>query len=75
MEFVDGRSITEYVQYPKGDPENSLEWAEVKGKFALLVDGILDKQGTSEVISICENIESVDDCGQLLKTVNKYGVF
>ena len=75
VEFVDGRSITEYVQYPKGDPENSLEWAEVKGKFALLVDGILDKQGTSEVISICENIESVDDCGQLLKTVNKYGVF
>ncbi|MHC1760875.1 MAG: MmgE/PrpD family protein [Negativicutes bacterium] len=75
VDFVDGHSITEYVQYPKGDPENSLEWAEVKGKFTLLVNGILDRQGTSEVISVCENIESVDDCGQLLKTVNKYGVF
>jgi 2-methylcitrate dehydratase PrpD len=75
VELSDGRTITEYVQYPKGDPENPLEWAEVKGKFTLLVDGILNQQGITEVISLCENIESVKDCGQILKTVNKYGVF
>lgn len=75
VEFVDGRTISEYVQFPKGDPENSLEWAEVKGKFSLLVDGILNPQGISEVIGLCENIESVADCRQLLSAVNKNGVF
>lgn len=75
VEFSNGQKIIEYVQYPKGDPENSLEWSEVKGKFTLLVDGILDTKGSNEVISICENIESVADCGTLLKTVNQYGMF
>jgi 2-methylcitrate dehydratase PrpD len=75
VELVDGRKISEYVQYPKGDPENSLEWPEVKGKFNLLVDGILNQQGVTEVIDLCENIESVADCGQLLATVNKNGVW
>lgn len=73
--FLDGRQITEYVKYPKGDPENALAWAEVKDKFTLLVDGILRPQGITETIAICKNIESVDDCGKLLKTVNKYGSF
>lgn len=75
VEFSDGRKITEYVQYPKGDPENPLAWTEVKEKFTLLVGGILNPQGITEVVTLCENIESVEDCGQLLKTVNKYGVF
>ena len=73
--LLDGREIVEFIKYPKGDPENPLDWNEVKEKFSFLVSGILNQQGIAKVISLCENIESVDDCGQLLQTVNRHGVF
>lgn len=73
--LLSGEELTEYVKYPKGDPENALTWTEVKEKFTLLVRGVLSQQGITESIALCENIESVDDCGQLLRTVNRHGTF
>jgi 2-methylcitrate dehydratase PrpD len=75
VRLTDGREIVEYVENPKGDPENPLSWAEVKEKFSVLTEGIFDKQGAAAVMSLCETIEKVDDCGKLLQTVNKHGRF
>ncbi len=75
VRLADGRESVEYVENPKGDPENPLTWAEVKEKFAVLTAGILDKQGADAVIAICQGIEKIDDCGQLLHAVNKHGRF
>lgn len=47
----------------------------MKEKFTSLVDGILDKQGIKAVFRLCENTESVEDCGEILRSVNKYGRF
>lgn len=70
-----GQEITEYVKYPKGDPENSLTWAEVKAKFNALVEGILKPQGITAATALCEHIESAEDCGQLLRIVNRHDTF
>lgn len=75
VKLANGQEIVEHVENPKGDPENPLTWDEVKDKFATLTDGILDKEARTKVIALCENIETVKDCGQLLQTVNKYGRF
>ncbi len=58
VQLADGREITEFVKYPKGDPENSLTWPEVKEKFTSLVTGILDEPGIARVISLCEELRA-----------------
>jgi 2-methylcitrate dehydratase PrpD len=75
VRLADGRQITEYVENPKGDPENSLTWQEVKDKFILLVDGIMTKDGMQEIIGMCEELEKVKDCGNILRRVNSDGKF
>lgn len=70
-----GQTFTEFVKYPKGDPESSLSWTEVKAKFNALTEGILSPQGNTAAIALCEHIESADDCGQLLRIVNTYSKF
>lgn len=72
VRLADGRTISEFVKYPKGDPENSLTWDEVKEKFTSLVTGLLDEHGIKEVVSFCENIEKAAACGQLLGCVQKH---
>ena len=75
VELSDGRVVNEFVKYPKGDPENSLAWDEVKEKFNLLVEGILPQSAANEVIAICEDITGLHDCGQLIQVVNQNGKF
>jgi len=75
LEFSSGRTIHEYVAYPKGDPENPLSWEEVEAKFRLLVETIVDEQGIVEVIDMCKNLEHLEDCGEIVRRINYYGKF
>jgi 2-methylcitrate dehydratase PrpD len=75
VRLADGRELTEYVENPKGDPENALSWKEVKEKFGLLVDGILPEPAWRDVIAMCEGLEELKDCGDILQRVNQDGTF
>lgn len=75
LELTDGRIVSEYVEYPKGDPENALTWPEIKEKFSFLVDGILDNSSISEIINMCEELESLKNCSDILRKVNVNGKF
>ncbi|SDF18039.1 MmgE/PrpD family protein [Sporomusa acidovorans] len=70
LELTDGQIMSEYVEYPKGDPENALTWPEIKDKFSFLVDGILDNSSISEVINMCEELETLKKCSDILRKVN-----
>jgi len=73
--LADGRELEAYVENPKGDPENALGWQEVKEKFGLLVDGILPAAAAREVIAMCEGLEQLGACADILRTVNEAGAF
>jgi 2-methylcitrate dehydratase PrpD len=71
----DGRELTEYVENPKGDPENALNWQAVKEKFEILVDGLLPAPACREIIAMCEDLEDLKACADLLGSVNRHGTF
>jgi Uncharacterized protein involved in propionate catabolism len=70
LEMADDSVISEYVEYPKGDPENPLSWPDVKEKFSLLTNDILAGEDILEIISMCENLEALKECNTILRRVN-----
>ena len=74
VRLQDGRELTEYVANPKGDPENPLGWKEVKEKFGLLADGAIPAAAAREVVALCEGLEQVKACGDILRSVNGNGI-
>jgi 2-methylcitrate dehydratase PrpD len=70
VRMADGRELIEYVANPKGDPENPLGWPEVREKFGLLVEGLLPPAAAREVVAMCQGLEQLKACGDILKSVN-----
>lgn len=70
LEMSDGNVISEYVEFPKGDPENPLSWSDVKEKFFLLTEGILATRDITDIIRLCENLENLTECSTILRKVN-----
>lgn len=50
IELVDGRTLTQRVDFPKGDPENPLTIAELETKFRDLTAGVVTSAGQDAVI-------------------------
>ena len=50
VSLMDGTTLATGVEYPKGDPENSLTWEEVITKFAGLTAGILDRDEVGHAV-------------------------
>ncbi|EBY2753796.1 MmgE/PrpD family protein [Salmonella enterica subsp. enterica serovar Morehead] len=68
---VSGRKLEACVNDPKGDPENTLTWDEVKDKFRTLTCGFLQTAACEEVIAMCANMENLSDCGALMRAINR----
>ncbi len=71
VETVDGQKYSAQVWNPTGDPENPLDWEALCDKFKLLTNGIISPEGQDKVISLCKDLETLKDPGQLLVEVNK----
>ena len=50
IELRDGRTLSERVDFPKGDPENPLTPTELEGKFRELTVGVVTATGQARVI-------------------------
>ena len=50
IELRDGRTLSERVDFPKGDPENPLTPTELEGKFRELTAGVVTATGQARVI-------------------------
>jgi 2-methylcitrate dehydratase len=56
---TDGRSVTEQLDYPKGDPRNPLTDQEIEEKFAALADGVLSAQAQKKLKDAIWNLEKI----------------
>lgn len=61
----DGARISARVDYPKGDPANPVSWDEVKEKFRVQAQRVLDKPQAEEIIKMVENVERLDEVSSI----------
>jgi 2-methylcitrate dehydratase len=64
--MADGRTLTEQLDYPKGDPRNPLTDQEIEEKFAALADGVLSSPAQKKLKDATWNLENVDSVSQLM---------
>lgn len=57
--------------YPKGDPRDQLSTAELKNKFEVLAEGLLDKTQCETVYETIYNLENIEDIGDLMKLLTR----
>jgi 2-methylcitrate dehydratase len=63
---TDGRSFTEQLDYPKGDPRNPLTDQEIEEKFSALADGVLSLKAQAKLKDAIWNLEKVDSVTRLM---------
>jgi 2-methylcitrate dehydratase len=63
---VDGRSFTEQLDYPKGDPRNPLSDAEIEEKFAALAEGVLSISAQRKLKDTIWNLDKLDSVSKLM---------
>jgi 2-methylcitrate dehydratase len=71
IKLTDGTVLETERAYPKGDPRDPLPTAELKEKFEVLADGILDKSQCDTVYDTIYDLENVVQIGDLMKLLVK----
>lgn len=62
-----GETLQTERAYPKGDPRDQLSTAELKEKFSILADGILDEPQCEAVYEAVYDLENIAEIGDLMK--------
>src|SRR5579862_4788297 len=63
---TDGRSFTNQLDFPKGDPRNPLTDQEVEEKFAALAEGVLTTGAQKKLKEAIWNLERLDSVSKLM---------
>jgi 2-methylcitrate dehydratase len=63
---TEGRSLTEQLDYPKGDPRNPLTDQEIEEKFAVLADGVLSANAQKKLKDAIWNLEKIPNVSKLM---------
>jgi 2-methylcitrate dehydratase len=66
-----GEKLIKERNYPKGDPRDPLSTAELKHKFEVLAEDILDKSQCEAVYRTVYDLENVNKIGDLMKLLTK----
>ena len=56
-----GGSFRAEIQYPKGDPENSLSWDEIKDKFRNVTRPVIPADRQEDIIGAIDSLEELED--------------
>jgi 2-methylcitrate dehydratase len=62
----DGRTFTQQLDCPKGDPRNPLTDTEIEEKFAALAEGVLSKSAQQKVKDAIWNLEKIGAVSKLM---------
>jgi 2-methylcitrate dehydratase PrpD len=62
VETTGGQTLTQIIEYPKGDPENPLTTDELESKFRVLTKPLYSKEKAQAII---EDIKNLDRCEDL----------
>src|SRR5215475_10509639 len=63
---TDGRSLTEQLDYPKGDPRNPLSDQEIEEKFSALAEGVLSSSAQKKLKDAIWNLEKIGSVSKLM---------
>jgi 2-methylcitrate dehydratase len=63
---TDGRSFSEQLDYPKGDPRNPLTDQEIEEKFAALAEGVLSPVAQKKLKDAIWHLEKVSSVSKLM---------
>jgi 2-methylcitrate dehydratase len=63
---IDGRSFSQQLDYPKGDPRNPLTDQEIEEKFSALADGVLSAAAQTKLKDATWNLERVGSVTKLM---------
>jgi 2-methylcitrate dehydratase len=63
---TDGRTFSEQLDYPKGDPRNPLSDAEIEEKFRALASGVLSEKAQDKLIAAIWNLEKCASVTKLM---------
>jgi 2-methylcitrate dehydratase len=63
---TDGRSFSEQLDYPKGDPRNPLTDQEIEEKFNALADGVLSPTAQKKLKDAIWNLEKLNSVSKLM---------
>jgi len=63
---TDGRSFTNQLDFPKGDPRNPLTDQEIEEKFAALAQGVLTTGAQKKLKEAIWNLEKLDSVAKLM---------
>ena len=69
VKMKNGKTYTSHVDYPKGDPERPVSFAEVGEKFRLLAGQTIGKSKVERVIDYCANLEKLDNVNTLISSL------
>lgn len=62
----DGKTLSETVTVPKGDPDNNLSRNEVLSKFRQLAAPVVGEGETERLIEVIDHLEGVEDISELI---------
>ena len=65
IETEDGNEYSQYVKYPKGEPENDMSREELKEKFVTLTTRLLTQEKANTIIETIDEIEKLQDVREL----------
>ena len=61
----DGSEVVAKVDYPKGDPENPVSWAETVDKFRFMASHHIGRMEMDKIIAMVADLENMDDVSEL----------
>lgn len=61
----DGSTVTAHVDYPKGDPENPVNWDETVEKFRFMSGYHIGKKEQEQIIDLVSRLDELEDMSQL----------
>lgn len=70
VETTDGRNIVKEVPLPKGHPRNMMTDAEFRERFSLMVEPVLGKEKSDEIIERVMNLENEADLKGILNAMS-----
>ena len=68
--YTDNTTVVVEVENCSGSPDNPLTDNQLNDKFNILVEGVLGKKRTEELLSILWNLEEVDNIASILPMMN-----
>jgi len=61
LKMIDGRELSIFIPYPKGDPKNPMTFDEMEEKFRMLVDKVYNEDKKKGILQLVRTLEKTEN--------------